>query len=320
MSKILVVAQMIDRSVSDVSLQALACARSLADASGGSVACLAMGQGVTESAAKLFGHGADRVLVADDARLAHYLTGPYAKVVQTVLDAGSFDAVFFCATTEGNDLAPIVAARRNSGCVIGCDAVLRDGNALRFRRIEFDRKVHTDYAVTTPTAFATLRDGVAEPLAPAVRAGSVETVAVQLGPDDQRAQVVKRNVVPKTVNLKAARVIVAAGAGVDGPEGFALVQKLAAALGAQMGATRAVVDAGWLPADHQVGQTGATVRPDVYIACGISGAVQHWVGMSDSKTIISINTDKGAPMMKRAHYRLEGDLKVVIPQMLKVLS
>jgi electron transfer flavoprotein alpha subunit len=145
-------------------------------------------------------------------------------------------------------------------------------------------------------------------------------VAVNLGAADGKASVVKRDVARKSVNLKEARVIVAAGAGVGTKDNFTKIQDLAAALGAQIGATRAVVDAGWLPADHQIGQTGATVRPDLYIGCGVSGAVQHWVGMMDARTIIAINSDKNAPLMKRAHYRVAGDLNVVIPKLIKLLK
>ena len=122
------------------------------------------------------------------------------------------------------------------------------------------------------------------------------------------------------MNLKDARIVVGAGAGVGSEEHFGVIRELAEALGAELGATRAVVDAGWLPADHQIGQTGATVRPDLYIGCGISGAVQHWVGMEDAKTIIAINTDKNAPLMKRAHYRVAGDLKTVVPQLIKLIK
>jgi electron transfer flavoprotein alpha subunit len=127
-------------------------------------------------------------------------------------------------------------------------------------------------------------------------------------------------VAAKTVNLKDAKIIVGAGAGVGSKENFGKIEELAAKLGAEIGATRAVVDAGWLPADHQIGQTGATVRPDLYIACGISGAVQHWVGISEAKKIIAVNTDKAAPIMKHAHYRVVGDLNDVVPKLVKLLA
>jgi electron transfer flavoprotein alpha subunit len=319
MSNFLVYIQVEDHAPNDVSLQCLAKARALADASGGTVACVAAGSGIGDAVSALGGYGADTVHVADDASLAQYLTTPYKAVVRSVLDAGGVSAVFFPATTEGNDLAPVLAAELGAGCVIGCDDVVADGDGLRFRRIEFDRKVCTDYRVTAAgPALASLRDGIAEVGTPdATRSAAIETVAVGAAGG---AKVLQRNVVQKTVNLKDARIIVAAGAGVGNEENFAAVKQLAEKLGAEMGATRAVVDAGWLPADHQIGQTGATVRPDLYIGCGISGAVQHWVGMSEAKTIVSINTDKNAPLMKKAHYRIEGDLNAVIPKMLKVLG
>ena len=144
-------------------------------------------------------------------------------------------------------------------------------------------------------------------------------VAVDLGATGGRARIVKRDVVKKTVNLREAKAIVVAGAGVGGKKNLALVEQLAAALGGEVGATRAAVDAGWLTAERQIGQTGVTVRPRVYVACGVSGAVQHRVGMTDSQTIVAINTDAGAPIFKFAHYRVLGDLEVVIPKLLALL-
>lgn len=143
---------------------------------------------------------------------------------------------------------------------------------------------------------------------------------IDLTEADLAARVLKRDVAKKTVNLRDAKVIVAAGAGVGSTEGLDLVRQLADALGAEIGATRAVVDAGWLPADHQIGQTGATVRPDLYIGCGISGAVQHQVGMLDARKIIAINTDANAPIFKIAHYKVVGDLKAVVPKLLKAVA
>ena len=190
------------------------------------------------------------------------------------------------------------------------------------RRAGYDRKVLTTFAPADGRALiATLRDGAAEaPAADAGRTGAVQDVPVVLDAADLVSKVLRRDVAKKTVNLKDAKIIVAAGAGVGGPEGLGLVKDLAAALGAEVGATRAVVDANWLPADHQIGQTGATVRPAVYIACGISGAVQHRVGMMDAGKIVAINTDANAPIFKIAHYKLVGDLKVIVPKLIKLLQ
>jgi electron transfer flavoprotein alpha subunit len=320
MSDVLVYAQIADGAVHDVSLQCLAKARQLAG--GGKVVCLVPGSDVQAAAAGLFGYGADEVHAAEDANLSQYVTAPFKKVVKDFLGAHSFGAVLFPSTTVGDDLAPILAAELGAACVLHCDDIADQGGTLVAKRLEFDRKVATSFAARDgATLFATLKDGAVETPAPDTAAtGTVQAVAVALGEADLKARVLNRDVATKTVNLKDARIIVGAGAGVGSKENFESIKALAAQLGAEIGATRAVVDAGWLPADHQIGQTGATVRPDLYVACGISGAVQHWVGISEAKTIIAINTDKNAPLMKRAHFRITGDLNEVVPKLTKLIQ
>jgi electron transfer flavoprotein alpha subunit len=318
MPNFLVVAELQDGVVHDVSLQALALAGKLA--AGGKVSAVVIGSGTAAAAAALAAGGAQEVHQADDARLAAYTTTPYRKLIAGLLAGQSGTVVLLPASTAGNDLAAALAASLDAACVLDSDAVVADGAGVKARRTEFDRKVHTWYKAAGPQCLViTLKDGVAEPVT-AAAAGAIIPLAVNLAEADLRARVVKRDVARKSVNLKAAKVIVGAGAGIGNKDNFAKIQELATALNAQIGATRAVVDAGWLPADHQIGQTGATVRPDVYIACGISGAVQHWVGMMDSRKIVAINTDKNAPLMKRAHYRVAGDLNAVIPKLVKILK
>ncbi len=305
----------------DVSLQALAAARQAA--AGGKVSCLVAGHGVKDAVARLFALGADAVEVAEDARLAAYTTRPFRKIVAGWLSASPAPLAVFGATTVGNNLAPAVAGALGWACAVDCDAVTLENGAARARRAGFDRKVMTQFAPQGATPMVvTLRDGSAEiPVPDAARtAGAVGAAALPLDDADFVAKVLRRDVAAKTVNLKAAKVIVSAGAGVGSPEGLALVKQLASALGAEMGATRAVVDAGWLAADHQIGQTGATVRPALYIACGISGAVQHRVGMQDSAKIIAINTDPNAPIFRIAHYKIVGDVKTVVPKLVKVIQ
>jgi electron transfer flavoprotein alpha subunit len=321
MKNILVYAQIDDGAVSDVSLQCLATARCLAAGSGGRVSCLALGTDLEAAARHLVQCGADEVFTAEDAGLATFLTTPYKNTVKAFLAERSFDIVFFPATTEGDDLAPVLAAELDAPCVLDCDVCEAAGGNTVLKRLEYDRKVYTTY---TPTGsgllIVSLKDGVAAaPEADAGREGTVTAVAAS-GTDAGTSAVTRRDVVRKTVNLKDAQIIVGAGAGVGNEANFAAVRELAEKLGGELGATRAVVDAGWLPADHQIGQTGVTVRPDVYIACGISGAVQHKVGMSEAKTIVAVNLDKAAPIHKIAHYRVVGDLNTVVPKMIKALG
>jgi electron transfer flavoprotein alpha subunit len=266
--------------------------------------------------------GADSVAVADDERLAAYVTAPFAKAVGACLDANPADLLLLAASTAGNDLGPAVAAARKAACAVDCDGVAAQGGAISLRRAGYDRKVMTTFVpAAAGLVVGTLRDGAAPaPVADTARQGAIAPLALELTPAELVSKVLRRDVAKKTVNLKDAKIIVAAGAGVGSPEGLATVRDLAQALGAEIGATRAVVDAGWLPADHQIGQTGATVRPEVYIACGISGAVQHRVGMMDARKIVAINSDGNAPIFRIAHYKIVGDLKVVVPKLVKLLK
>ena len=318
MTNALVIAHVLDGQVTDVTLQAIAKARSL----GCPVHGLLIGKGVAPLAAGLIQAGCDAVLEASHDQLAAYLTTPYLRVALAAVQAGSYGLVLLPASTVGNDLAPMLAAKLDAACVLDADDLKVEGDGVLVRRTEFDRKAGTWFAAAAGKPMvATLKDGAFDALAPdAARTGAVTSVAVSLAEADLKARVISRDVAKKSVNLKGARVIVAAGAGVGNKDNFSKIQDLANKLGAQIGATRAVVDAGWLPADHQIGQTGATVRPDLYIGCGISGAVQHWVGMMDSRTIVAINSDKNAPLMKRAHYRIAGDLNAVIPKLIKLIS
>ncbi len=317
MSTTLVIAHVLDGHLTDVTLQAVAQARAL----GQPVHGLLMGQGVAALAPSLIAAGCDAVQVAENDALKAYVSTPYLRVAQSVIQSGGYTVILLPASTLGNDLAPLLAAKLGAACVLDADGARVANGAVQLRRTEFDRKVATWLgAVAGKVLVGTLKDGAAEALAPdAARTGAVTTVAVSLSEADRKAHVLSRDVAKQSVNLKGARIIVGAGAGVGNKDNFSKIRDLADKLGAQIGATRAVVDAGWLPADHQIGQTGATVRPDLYIGCGISGAVQHWVGMMDSRTIVAINSDKNAPLMKRAHYRIAGDLNTVIPKLIKLL-
>ncbi len=320
MAKIAVFAEIEDGAIHDICLQCMSKARALAGLDGRVVA-LAAGRGVSETAAKLFGYGADEVYAADHAALAGYISRPFRTLTAGWLVEQAPAAALFPATTLGLDLAASVAGVLSSAGVLYADDVRLAGDDRTARRIEFDRKVVTDYAAADGRMLIiALRDGAADAASfDAGRTGAVKAVSV--APDFVgAAKVLKRDVAKKTINLKGARVIVAGGAGVGSLENFSWIRDLASALGAEIGATRAVVDAGWLPADHQIGQTGATVKPDLYIACGISGAVQHRVGMQDSGKIIAINTDPNAPIFKIAHYRIVGDLKAVIPKLIQLLK
>lgn len=322
MSNVIVYAEIDDGLINDISLQCLAVARGLAEAQGGDVVCISAGANVLESARELYGYGADAVFAAEDAALNGYLSRPYAAAISAWIAEQDAPLVLFPASTVGGDLAAAVAAGLGAPCALDCDGIAAEGDSLQLKRTEFDRKVTTRFEPTCAApVVASLRDGIADvPARDESKSGDVSAVAVQLDDAAGLASVLERNVAKKTVNLKDAKIIVAGGAGIGTSENFELVKQLADKLGAEIGATRAVVDAGWVPADHQIGQTGATVKPDLYIAIGISGAVQHRVGMTDSGKIIAINTDANAPIFHIAHYKVVADFKDVVPKLTKMIG
>jgi electron transfer flavoprotein alpha subunit len=305
--------------LTDLSLQCLAKGRQLAAELGGKMAALLVGSQVEELAEAAAAHGADRVLTAADPRLEHFGPDAYQKVVAAAAKAAPPRGLLFPASTQGTDLAPGVAQALGAGCVLDCqDVSLADGRLVG-KRLEYDRNVLTAYSGQVDTLIVTVRDGIAEPAAPVSGAAAERaTVEVVLDEADLVTQVLKREVAARTVNLKEASIIVSAGAGVGSKENFALVEELARTLGGEVGATRAAVDAGWTTLDRQIGQTGETVRPDLYVACGISGAVQHRVGMMDSKRIVALNIDPNAPIFRFSHYCVVGDLLEVIPKLIRM--
>ena len=322
MSNVIVYAEIDDGLINDISLQCMAVARGIAEQNGGKVICLAAGADISAPAQSLFGYGADAVFAAENPDLKGYVARPYVAAVSSWIAAQEAPIVLFPASTLGSDLAAAVSAKLAAPVVIDCDSVAFTEGGAVLKRTEFDRKVMTKFApVAGKPVFAALRDGIADvPALDDSKSGSVESVAVDIPDTEKLAKVLERNVARKTVNLKDAKIIVAGGAGIGTAEDFELVKEFAAKLDAEIGATRAVVDAGWVPADHQIGQTGATVKPDLYIGIGISGAVQHRVGMCDAQKIVAINTDANAPIFHVAHYKVVGDFKEVLPKLLKMIG
>ena len=319
MSSVLVFAEVTDGALHELVGQCMTAARTIAGDSGQVTAAL-LGCGVSELPAKLASLGADRVAVVDDPRLGAYVGELFLAALRQVFEASPARVVLMPASTVGGDLAPALASALRVACVLDADSIAIENGRIVAGRVGFDRKVRTIWCASDDRALVvTLRDGAApEPGPAATRTASTIPVGTVAWPE-VAGRMIRREVARKTANLRQAKIVVAAGAGVGNPEGLALVRELANALGAELGGTRAVVDAGWLPADRQIGQTGATVRPDLYIACGISGAIQHRVGMMDSRTVVAINTDPNASIFRVAHYRIVGDLRIVIPKLLKLL-
>lgn len=309
MAKVWVLAETRDGALKKATFELLTVARALAE-DGGVTAVLA-GHGVAPLAAELGARGADAVLVLDDERLAQYSPDGLAKALATLVAARGPDLVLGSSTARGRDLLPRLAAELGVGVASDVVALAWVDGALEAERPIFAGKATARVRVSSRPGVATVRPN-SYPASTAPGAGEVEAVALA----DYAAQaVVTATEVSQSTrpDVAEANIIVSGGRGMGGPEHFALLEALADALGAGVGASRAVVDAGWRPHADQVGQTGKTVAPTLYIACGISGAVQHLAGMKTSKVIVAINKDAEAPIFSVADYGIVGDVFAVVP-------
>jgi len=281
------------------------------------IVAVVIGSSVSSLAQELARHGASRVLVAEDPTLTHYSSEIYSTILTEVATRLQPVAIVMGATAMGKDLAPKLAARLTSALIQDCVALEMDtdGSLLATRPI-YGGKLRAVVKATMPLMqIVTLRPNVFSPLEPKpVPDISVETFTVSF---DRTRSIARVRKIQKTADdrkeLTEASIIVSGGRGLKGPENFKLIEELAAALGAAVGASRAVVDAGWKPHSYQVGLTGKTVSPQLYIACGISGAIQHQAGMSSARTIVAINNNPNAPIFKLATYGIVGDLFEIVP-------
>jgi electron transfer flavoprotein alpha subunit len=297
-------------------LEAVTVARALADASGGGEvhAMVAGGPGVAAQAQRLAEHGADVVLVVEHAGLAQYDAESLTATIAARLQGGDYKVAVFSATAQGKDLSPRVAARARLPIAPDATRVELQGDALVVRHPMYTGKVIGTLTITGGPAIVSVRLGAYAPQ-PNAKGGRVESVAPAADPSASRARVVELREGSKgKLDLGEAPVIVSGGRGLKAAENFRLVEELADAFGnAAVGATRAVTDEGWRPHSDQIGQTGRVVSPQLYLAVGISGAIQHLAGMRTSKTIVAINKDKDAPIFKVADYGIVGDVFEIVP-------
>jgi len=290
---------------------------------GGTVDCLVLGAGVAAHAPALFARGVGRVLAAEHADLEEYRFTPYVRIAAEVVTREAPDLVLVPATFRGKEFAAGLASALDTGLAVDVTAIDADGDGFRFQRPCFGGNRTAEVQSLTKPAMAAVRPK-AFPPAPVADAkpGTVVSVPVAPKPEEIAAARVVELLTGGAgeVNLQDAEIVVSGGRGLQKPENFAVVRELAAVLKAAVGASRAVVDAGWIPYAHQVGQTGRTVTPRLYIAIGISGAIQHLAGMRNSDVIVAINKDPEAPIFKVANYGIVGDLFEVVPKLTTALK
>jgi len=306
MAGVLVFAEIKDGKLRKASREMLSIGRKLAQASGGELAAFASDRGAAAEAGK---YGAKRIYVA---AIGPYATEMYAAAMQDAIAKAQPSIVLFGGTSNGRDLAPRVAAKLNAGVASDCDRLEWAGGKLRARRPVYSGKAFATVEVTSIPALATARPNAFPPEESGGGAAEVvEIAAPQISP---KGRLVETNV-PESgeMSIAEADIIVSGGRGLKEAANFSLIRDLAHALGGAVGASRATVDAGWIDHQHQVGQTGRVVSPNLYIAAGISGAIQHLAGMTSSKHIVAINKDPEAPIFRVADFGVVGDLFQIVP-------
>ena len=328
---VFIFAEQVDNKISNIAYELLGKAKDLAKDLGTEVTAVLIGSGVKDLADSLAVYGADRVIVVDDPELKDYRTEPYAHALASVINEFKPEIMLVGATAIGRDLGPRVSARVATGLTADCTS-LEIGN-FPLEPVANQEQLHNQLLMTRPAfggntiatiacpnnrpQMATVRPGVMQKIAP-IEGAKANVVEFNPGftPDNKYVEIldIVKSVVD-TVDISEAKILVSGGRGVGSAENFKLLDDLAEVLGGTVSCSRAVVDNGWKPKDLQVGQTGKTVRPNVYFAIGISGAIQHTAGMEESDIIIAINKDESAPIFDVADYGIVGDLNKIVPML-----
>ena len=314
-----------DGSAKNVGLELLAPGKMLATKQGGEVVAVVIGNNVASAVEAASAHGADKVIVVEGEEYAHYSTDAYAIAICTLVEKYGPTSMMIGATNNGRDLGPRISCRLNTGLTADCTALDIDeetGNVAWTRPAFGGNLMATIMCPDHRPQIGTVRPGVFKKNVVEGNTAEVIREDIHVSAEQIRTQVLEviKDLGGENVDLEGAEIIVSGGRGVGGPEGFEVIRALADELGATVGASRAAVDAGWIAHAHQVGQTGKTVGPKLYIACGISGAIQHVAGMSGSDVIIAINKDAEAPIFDVADYGVVGNLFEVLPVLVQEIK
>lgn len=315
--KIIAVAEQRDNKLKKAAFEVTRTARTIADQLSGEVVAVVIGESTATIAGVLGGYGANRVVVVDDPKLKLYSTTAYANIVAAIAKKEQATIIVFAATAMGKDCAPRVAVKLDAGLAADCTALHVSNDDVVALRPVYAGKVSTEVKVTSPTKVITLRPNVFSSGTSNGATAPVEKADIPLSDSDFGAVVKEVTQSSGKIDVSEADIIVTGGRGLKGPENFKMIEELASAFGGAVGASRAVVDAGWRPHDEQVGQTGKTVSPSLYVAVAVSGAIQHLAGMSSSKYIVAINKDKDAPIFQVSSYGIVGDAFEVVPALIR---
>lgn len=316
-----VIAEVLSGEIQPVTHELIGAARGLADARDSEVWAVVMGSGITQKAEALYAYGADAVLAADDPGLKHFVDELEADLLVRLIEQYRPEVILCAATTRGRALIPRVAVISNCGLTADCTGLAIDpenGDLLQTRPAFGGNIMATIRCSSHRPQMATVRPRVMKAPEPEqTRAGRLIQAQLPMRDTNKSKQILEEfHNTEMAVNLADAHIIISGGRAMKGPEGFKLLKQLAAQVGGAVGASRAAVDAGWIPYAHQVGQTGQTVQTKVYIACGISGQIQHLVGMQSCDLIIAIDKDPNTPMMQMADIAVVGDLFEIVPQLI----
>ncbi|MBQ7281130.1 MAG: electron transfer flavoprotein subunit alpha/FixB family protein [Bacteroidales bacterium] len=332
MNNVLVYCEITEKNnIADISLELCTKGRQLATQLGGRLQAVVLGSGVQGLEQQLYPYGVDEVLMADDKRLSPYRTLPHFELLVEVIKEQQPNIVLFGATTIGRDMSPRISSALRCGLTADCtqleigshtDAKTKkvyDNILMQIRPAFGGNIVGTIVSPETRPQMATVREGVMrKEILDKGYKGTLTKIAVgdKIDRADKAVRIISREIKEQTINIKPASIIVAGGYGMGSRENFQLLHRLAETLGGEVGATRAAIDAGFCEPERQIGQTGVTVRPKLYIACGISGAIQHTAGMDESGKIISINTDPNAPINAIADITIIGDACTIVPKLI----
>lgn len=333
---VFVYAQQMDNKINGVALELLGKAKDLAKDLETDVTAVLLGSNIKALAKKLAAYGADKIIVVDDPVLKEYRTEPYTHALAAVINEYKPEIVLVGATAIGRDLGPTVSARIHTGLTADCTQL--DIGDFPMRKVEGQEQQHNQLLMTRPAfggntiatiacpnnrpQMATVRPGVMQKIEK-ISEPEVNMIEFNLGFEENNKYVEILDIVKSvvdTVDIMDANILISGGRGLGGPENFWMLEDLAKVIGGEVSCSRAVVDAGWKPKDLQVGQTGKTVRPNVYFAVGISGAIQHVAGMEESDIIIAVNKDETAPIFDVADYGIVGDYQKIIPMLTEKLK